>query len=85
MAITSKGLQKLGFVSGTDFVLEDDGSGVKMTWLSGSAEPSLSDIETAHTQWENSLTAETTNTASAKTKLKALGLTDDELRDAFGL
>ena len=52
MAITSKGLQKLGFVSGTDFVLEDDGSGVQMTWLSGATEPTVSAIETAHTEWE---------------------------------
>ena len=35
--------------------------------------------------FDDAATAKTTNTASAKTKLKALGLTDDELRDAFGL
>ena len=52
MAITSKGLNKLGFTSGTDYVLEDDGSGVQMTWLSGATEPTVSAIETAHTQWE---------------------------------
>ena len=37
------------------------------------------------TDFDDAATAKTTNTAAAKTKLKALGLTDDELRDAFGL
>jgi len=53
MAITSKGLQKLGFTSGTDFVLEDAGSGIYIKeWNSGSPQPSEAEIEAAHTQWE---------------------------------
>ena len=44
MAITSKGLQKLGFVSLTDYVLQDDGSGVFIKeWLSGSPQPTQAD------------------------------------------
>ena len=42
-------------------------------------------LATMQTAFDDAATAKTTNTASAKTKLKALGLTDDELRDAFGL
>ena len=48
MAITSKGLQKLGFTSLTDFVLQDDGAGVFIAeWLSGSPQPTQAEIETA--------------------------------------
>ncbi len=52
MAITSKGLQKLGFISGTDYQLYDEGAGVQITWKSASPQPSDSDIETAHAAWE---------------------------------
>ena len=90
MAITTQGLIKLGFKTETDFVLQDDGAGAYIKeWKSGSPQPTESEIETAHataqTEFDDAATAKTTNTASAKTKLKALGLTDDELRDAFGL
>ena len=54
MAITSKGLQKLGFVSLTDYVLQDDGSGVFIKeWLSGSPQPTQAEIETADALWQN--------------------------------
>ena len=43
------------------------------------------ELAAQQTAFDDAATARTTNTASAKTKLKALGLTDDELRDAFGL
>ena len=43
------------------------------------------ELASQQTAFDDAATAKTTNTASAKTKLKALGLTDDELRDAFGL
>ena len=43
------------------------------------------ELTAQQTAFDDAATAKTTNTASAKTKLKALGLTDDELRDAFGL
>ena len=53
MAITAKGLNKLGYTAGTDFILEDNGGTIVMTWLSGDARPTDSAIETAHTQWVN--------------------------------
>ena len=43
------------------------------------------ELAAQQTAFDDAATAKTTNTTSAKTKLKALGLTDDELRDAFGL
>ena len=43
------------------------------------------ELAAQQTAFDDAATAKTTNTASAKTKLKALGLTDDELRDDFGL
>ena len=43
------------------------------------------ELAAQQTAFDDAATAKTTKTASAKTKLKALGLTDDELRDAFGL
>ena len=84
MAITSKGLNKLGFTSGTDYILEVGDSGIQMTWLSGDAQPTVSAIEAAHTQWENDVTTKANNKTSGRNKLVALGLTADEL-DAMGL
>ena len=43
------------------------------------------ELATRQAAFDDAATAKPTNTESAKTKLKALGLTDDELRDAFGL
>ena len=51
--ITAKGLQQLGFTSLVDFVLQDDGSGVFIKeWLSGSPQPTVSEIEAAETTWQ---------------------------------
>ncbi len=51
--ITSNGLQKLGFVSGVDFTLQDDGQGVYIKeWNSASPQPTESEIETAHAEWQ---------------------------------
>ena len=53
MAITSEGLTKLGFTPEVDFSLEDDGSGVVIKkWLSASPQPTESEIETAHVEWQ---------------------------------
>jgi hypothetical protein len=43
------------------------------------------ELATMQTTCDDAATAKTTNTASAKTKLKALGLTDGELKDALGI
>ena len=84
MAITSKGLNKLGFTSGTDYVLEVDDSGIQMTWLSGATEPTVSAIETAHAQWQTAYDANETAKTTGRDKLVALGLTTAEL-DALGI
>ena len=86
----AKGLNHLGFTSLVDFVLRDDnGTTVFEEWNSDKPQPTMEEIQAASNAWQaeydDAATANTTNTASAKTKLKALGLTDDELRDAFGL
>lgn len=47
------GLKKLGF-SEDDYVLQDDGDGVVYIaeWKSESAQPTKTQIETAHAQWQ---------------------------------
>ena len=42
-------------------------------------------LATMQTSFDNAATAKTTNIASTKTKLEALGLTVDEIKDAFGI
>ena len=52
MAITSKGLQRLGF-DRSEFVLEDAGSGAYIKeWNSASPQPTVAEIETAHAEWQ---------------------------------
>jgi hypothetical protein len=51
--ITSNGLQKLGFVSGVDFTLQDDGQGTYIKeWNSNQSPPTEAEIETAHAEWQ---------------------------------
>ena len=51
--ITPTGLEQLGFTSNVDFVLQDDGDGVYIKeWNSASPQPSESEIETAHAEWQ---------------------------------
>ena len=51
--VTSTGLRKLGFVSLTDYVLQDDGAGAYIReWNSASPQPSEAEIETAHAEWQ---------------------------------
>ena len=42
----------------------------------------LTELQTAY---DNAATAKVTNIASTKTKLESLGLTVDEIKDAFGI
>jgi hypothetical protein len=52
--ITVFGLQKLGFTPLVDFELEGIGDGVQITkWLSANPQPTESEIETAHAEWES--------------------------------
>ena len=88
--ITSEGLSQLGFTPDIDFLLQDDGSGPYISkWNSASPQPSEAEIETAQAEWKSEYDAEqvakSDRIASAKAKLEALGLTTDEVKDAFGI
>ena len=51
--ITTHGLEHLGFDPDKDFVLSDDGNGVYIReWKSASPQPTESEIESAHAEWE---------------------------------
>lgn len=51
--ITAHALQKLGFAPEVDFILQDDGQGVYIKeWMSASPQPTESEIEAAHAEWE---------------------------------
>jgi len=51
--ITTHGLEHLGFDPNKDFVLSDDGNGVYIReWKSASPQPTESEIESAHAEWE---------------------------------
>jgi len=53
MAITSKGLERLGFDRYNDYVLQDDGAGVFIAeWNSASPQPTEVEIEAAHAEWQ---------------------------------
>ena len=85
--ITGKGLRQLGFKSRVDFKLYDnrDGKGQQMEWLSNEPQPSESDIEAAQVVWDEEQSAKPIRLASAKSKLEALGLTTEEVKEAFGI
>ena len=85
MAITAKGLQKLGFVSNTEFVLSQNGNEIDIEWLSATPQPTLSEIEAAHAAWQSEQDAKQGKIDSAKSKLESLGLTADEVKEAFGI
>ena len=52
--ITTEGLQKLGFESSVDYWLEADSNGVVFIseWNSDQPQPTESEIETAHAEWQ---------------------------------
>ena len=78
MAITSNGLQQLGFEPRVDFELEDksDGKGTFIAqWKSGSPQPTESEIETAHATWQ----AEQDAQAYARTRAAAYPSIGDQL------
>lgn len=69
---------------------DSDGNGVYIkTWTYSFTQPTDSQIasyETAGNTYEQDLiTNKTNNIASAKTKLEALGLSVDEIKEAFGI
>jgi len=55
MAITSRGLEQIGFVPQVDYVLRNnsDGNGIFIKeWNNASPQPSESEIEAAHNEWQ---------------------------------
>ena len=51
--ITSQGLRQLGFTPEVDFSLQNDGGDTFIArWMSASPQPSVAEIETAHTEWQ---------------------------------
>ena len=74
----------------TKVSLQNDGSGDYIkTWTYSFAQPTDSQLDAldtqANTYEENLITNKTNNIASAKTKLEALGLSVDEIKEAFGI
>jgi hypothetical protein len=73
-----------------DVLLRDDGQGAYIKeWNLEKTKPTneqLNALETqANTYEQNLITNKTNNIASAKTKLEALGLSVDEIKEAFGI
>ena len=75
--ITTHGLEKLGFVYKTDFYLADNGDGVVYIseWTSASPQPTESEIETAHAEWQADYDAQ----AYARNRATAYASTGDQL------
>ena len=86
MTISTKGLQHLGFLPDIDFVLQDNGAGVEIRdWNSSSPIPNEADIEAAKAVWDEEQSARPARLASAKAKLEDMGLTTEEVKEAFGI
>jgi len=73
-----------------DLMLQDDGQGAYIKeWNLEKAKPTdaqLNALETQANEYEaNLITSKETNKTSAKQKLQDLGLTVDEIKEAFGI
>ena len=82
MAITSIGLQQLGFTSAVDFRLRDNSDGVGVfisEWNSASPQPSVVEIEAAHTEWQTAYDAQ----AYARNRKAEYPAIVDQLDDIF--
>ena len=81
--------QEIDFNS--DVLLEDNGDGVVYIkeWNLNTLQPTQAQLDALETQantYEQNLITNRTNIiASAKTKLEALGLSVDEIKEAFGI
>ena len=74
--ISTKALEKLGFLPEVDFSLQDDGDGVYIKeWNSASPQPSEAEIETAHAEWQ----AEYDSKAYARARAEAYAPIADQL------
>ena len=73
-----------------DVILEDNGSGVYIKeWNLDTAQPTQEQLDALETQADeyeaNLITSKENNKTSAKSKLEALGLTTEEIKEAFGI
>jgi len=81
--------QEIDFNS--DVLLEDNGDGVVYIkeWNLDTPQPTQAQLDALETQAntyeQNLITNRTSIIASAKTKLKALGLTEEEVKETFGI
>ena len=74
--ISAIGLIKLGFKSGTDFIVQDDGAGAYIAeWKSGSPQPTVAEIEAAEATWTTNYNAK----AYARTRHAAYPTIGDQL------
>jgi hypothetical protein len=74
--ITAEGLMQLGFTPEVDFSLQNDGDGPYIReWFSTSPQPSVDDIEAAHTEWQ----AEYDSNAYARARAEAYAPIGDQL------
>ena len=76
--ITAEGLKRLGFTLDVNFVLQDDldGRGVYIKkWMSASPQPTESEIETAHAEWQ----AEYDSQAYARARKEAYPYWQDQM------
>jgi len=74
----------------SDVILKDEGQGAYIAeWNLEKAKPTdaqLNALETQANEYEaNLITSKETNKTSAKQKLQDLGLTVDEIKEAFGI
>ena len=90
--LTSKIIQYVG--SEIDFIndvkLRDDGQGAYIKeWNLDTPQPTQEQLDALETQAneyeQNLITSKENNKASAKQKLQDLGLTVDEIKEAFGI
>ena len=50
--INAGGLEQLGFVNQQDFILQDDGDGLYIRWMSDKSRPTEEEISTSPTTWQ---------------------------------
>jgi len=80
-----------GLKGNVEIANNSDGSGdfIEIWNIDGLTKPTDSQLDALETQAntyeENLITNRTNNLASAKTKLEALGLSVDEIKEAFGI
>jgi RPA family protein len=73
-----------------DVILQDDGQGAYIKeWNLDTAQPTQEQLDALETQADeyeqNLITSKENNKTSAKQKLQDLGLTVDEIKEAFGI